>query len=251
MKSLFVYKRATFFQIDMIKLVITCEHATNAIPYFLLDLFAPYQMDLVAHQGYDIGALSIAKAIAINFADFYIFAEYSRLVVDLNRSLHHPKLFSPLIKALNKQIKDEILQSYYFPYRKKVEEEIENMISEGHKVIHLSMHSFTPVLNDRVRDADFGLLYDPRRKYENKFCRLWKKDIKKIASNLKVRMNYPYQGKSDALVTYLRKQFKADCYIGIELEVNQKFFLRPETFEGDISACILNSFKATLHDFAF
>jgi hypothetical protein len=37
-----------------------------------------------------------------------------------------------------------------------------------------------------------------------------------------VRYNYPYLGKMDGFTTYLRKQFISN-YIGIELEVNQKY----------------------------
>ena len=39
---------------------------------------------------------------------------------------------------------------------------------------------------------------------------------------LKIRFNYPYLGKADGFTTYLRKIFPEN-YIGIELEVNQKF----------------------------
>jgi hypothetical protein len=37
-----------------------------------------------------------------------------------------------------------------------------------------------------------------------------------------VRFNYPYLGKADGFTTFMRKQFPKN-YIGIEIEVNQKF----------------------------
>ncbi|MEO8932838.1 MAG: N-formylglutamate amidohydrolase, partial [Xanthomarina sp.] len=36
------------------------------------------------------------------------------------------------------------------------------------------------------------------------------------------RFNYPYLGKADGFTSYLRKQFPKN-YLGIEIEVNQKF----------------------------
>lgn len=39
---------------------------------------------------------------------------------------------------------------------------------------------------------------------------------------LNVRFNYTYLGKPDGFTTYLRKQFDKD-YLGVELEVNQKY----------------------------
>ncbi len=42
------------------------------------------------------------------------------------------------------------------------------------------------------------------------------------STDLKVRRNYPYTGKSDGFTAYLRRRFPADVYVGIELEINQK-----------------------------
>jgi hypothetical protein len=36
-------------------------------------------------------------------------------------------------------------------------------------------------------------------------------------------MNYPYQGKADGFTTTLRRQWPGDSYVGIEIEVNQKW----------------------------
>jgi hypothetical protein len=36
-------------------------------------------------------------------------------------------------------------------------------------------------------------------------------------------MNYPYQGKADGFTTTLRRKWPADSYVGIEIEVNQKW----------------------------
>jgi hypothetical protein len=37
-----------------------------------------------------------------------------------------------------------------------------------------------------------------------------------------VRRNYPYRGVSDCLVTTLRRHFRDERYLGVEIEVNQK-----------------------------
>ena len=39
--------------------------------------------------------------------------------------------------------------------------------------------------------------------------------------SLRIRRNYPYLGKADGFVTHLRRRFKSEDYIGIELEMNQ------------------------------
>ena len=84
------------------------------------------------------------------------------------------------------------------------------------------MHTFTPKLNEEIRNTDIGLLYDPTRSEEKEFSKKFKQNIKNHNPDLKIRFNYPYLGKADGFTTYLRKKFPEN-YLGIELEVNQKF----------------------------
>jgi hypothetical protein len=65
-------------------------------------------------------------------------------------------------------------------------------------------------------------LFDSRRSSEKIFSKTFKDDLVKENPKYHVRFNYPYLGKADGFTTYLRKQFP-DNYIGIELEINQKF----------------------------
>jgi hypothetical protein len=56
-----------------------------------------------------------------------------------------------------------------------------------------------------------------------------------------LRRNYPYRGQSDGLTTALRRQFGAR-YLGIELEINQRWPLGPrsawQTLQADLQATI-------------
>jgi predicted N-formylglutamate amidohydrolase len=85
------------------------------------------------------------------------------------------------------------------------------------------MHSFTPVFDGAPRRADVGLLYDPRRAAERQWCGRWREALLGRRPELIVRRNDPYRGGADGLVTHLRRRFDADRYVGVELEVNQKF----------------------------
>ena len=91
------------------------------------------------------------------------------------------------------------------------------------RVIHLGIHSFTPVLNNVVRNADIGILYDPARTWEAQVATSIIEEIQARAPRLRIRRNYPYLGKSDGLTTSLRKKF-GPAYAGIEIEINQKLF---------------------------
>ncbi|MBC5991672.1 N-formylglutamate amidohydrolase [Pontibacter cellulosilyticus] len=206
----------------MLKLLLTCEHGGNQIPVAYQSLFQGHQDVLKSHAGYDIGALELFRELE-PIADICFFSETSRLLVELNRSLHHKKLFSDYTRSLADSDKNFILKNYYYPYRDKVEQLVQDFVRAGRSVLHISIHSFTPVLNGEVRHGDIGLLYDPKRKGEQQFCKEWRQAINKQSPAFLVRNNYPYLGIADGFPTYLRKRFKADEYMGIELEVNQKF----------------------------
>ncbi|AVR46322.1 N-formylglutamate amidohydrolase [Christiangramia fulva] len=203
------------------KLVLTCEHAAAEIPSEYSYLFNAEKYVLNTHEAFDPGAFDLFQYLK-PLSHFRFYHSIGRLLVEVNRSEHHPKLFSRYSKKLDKDQKKLVKQYYYFPYRKQVEEQIGTLTGKGIEVLHISVHSFTPVLNGQERNCDLGLLYDPSRKKESSVCRKMKELIRENNSDLVVRMNYPYLGKADGFTTYLRKKF-GENYMGIELEVNQKF----------------------------
>lgn len=175
-----------------------------------------------SHRGYDPGALSLSKDLAKKFAAPLYASTISRLLVDLNRSLSHPRLYSEMTRQVPKEVQHKILSQYYFPYRNRIEGAIADLIAANKRVIHISSHSFTPVLDGIVRNADVGVLYDPNRLNEREWCKAFCDYLKLCMPGLKVRKNYPYAGRADGLVTYFRRRFVTERYIGIELEINQR-----------------------------
>lgn len=202
------------------KLVLTCEHGGNTIPKKYANNFTDKTI-LKTHRGYDIGALDLFHFLEpISDASFY--STTSRLLVELNRSLFSKYLFSEFGKDFSKEVKTKILAEYYVPYRTGVEYKIASFIEDKASVLHLSIHSFTPSLNNEQRNCDIGLLYDSRNSNEQKFCKQLKIELLKQNPHLNIRYNYPYLGKADGFTTFLRKQFTSN-YLGIEIEVNQNF----------------------------
>jgi predicted N-formylglutamate amidohydrolase len=201
--------------------IITCEHGGNRIPAPYRRLFRGQRALLDSHRGYDPCSLVMAKALASAFGAPLVASTVSRLLIDLNRSIGHPQLFSAVTRAAPAQSRAQIVEQHYRPYRTQVERLVEQAAARGHRVIHISSHSFTAELDGRVRGADVGLLYHPRRRGEAEVCARWKESLAALASDLRVRRNYPYAGKGDGLTSHLRLRFAQSDYVGIELEVNQ------------------------------
>ena len=115
-------------------------------------------------------------------------------------------------------------------------------------MVHISSHSFTPELHGKVRNADIGLLYDPARKGEVQFCELWKKSLAVCAPKLKVRRNYPYAGKGDGLTRHFRAQFSPAVYIGVELEINQRYVFKAGAPWTALRRAVTESLRLVLAD---
>lgn len=200
-------------------LVLSCEHGGNKIPTEFEYLFAGSKSMLKSHCGYDPGTLDLFNYLA-PLATFSKSNSTSRLLIECNRSLHHPSLFSEFSKVLDRGTKNDVVNTYYQPYRSAVQTAIDDQMRRQAQVLHISLHSFVPKLDDEIRVNDIGLLYDPKRQEEKLFCRQFKEKLQKADPSLKIRLNYPYLGSADGFTTYLRKQFP-DGYLGIELEINQ------------------------------
>lgn len=219
------------------KLILTCEHGGNQVPFEYLTYFNEAGRALDSHRGYDPGALDLFRYL-LPLADQTYYSETSRLFVELNRSLHHPKLFSEYSNKFTTSQKKTILEQYYQPYRNTVEAGIAESLEGGREVLHISVHSFTPVLEGEVRKTDIGLLFDPSRREEKEFSKKFKSSLKAIDPTLLTRFNYPYLGIADGLPTYLRRLFPK-AYHGIELEVNQKFVNKENQMQLNVKRSIL------------
>lgn len=205
-------------------IIFTCEHGGHRVPAEYRSLFAGRQRLLQSHRGYDPGALELAQQLSRRIRAPLVFSEVTRLLVELNRSPDSEDFFSAITRSAAQEQRGRIVSDHYLPYRRKVERRIAGWLEEGRRVLHLSIHSFTPVFRGRRRDLDIGLLYDPARNQEAAFCKAWRKSLLKCDPSLIVRANQPYRGTADGFTTYLRTLSGAGArYAGIELEVNQRF----------------------------
>jgi predicted N-formylglutamate amidohydrolase len=205
-------------------LILTCEHAGNHVPAAYAPLFEGAERILETHKGYDPGSLDLGKSLAKACKAPLLHANTTRLLVDLNRSIGNPALNSPFTARLSKPERLRILDRYYHPHREAVENLIRDTLRTSHQIIHIGVHTFTPTWDGQTRRVDIGLLYNPARTLEARFCFDWKECLEQLDAGLVVRRNFPYLGKADGLTTHLRRMLPADRYLGIELEVNQKFW---------------------------
>jgi predicted N-formylglutamate amidohydrolase len=227
-------------------LLITCEHGGARVPARYAALFDGRERLLASHRGLDRGALPLARDLARALDAECVVATTTRLLVDLNRSLDHPRLFSAFTRALPRADRATLIRRHWRPHRDAVTARVERLAMSGRRVVHIAVHSFAPVLGGARRPFEIGLLYDPARAPERRFAAAWHHALAREAPALRVRRNRPYRGTADGLTTALRRAWPPSRYLGIELEVNQRLLIGEPGRARAIARTIADSLGAAL-----
>jgi predicted N-formylglutamate amidohydrolase len=149
------------------RLLILCDHASNALPadYGLLGL---PEVEFERHIAYDIGAAAVVRRMAESLGATAILSGFSRLLIDPNRGPDDPTLVMRLSDGAvipgNARIgADEVaarMSAFYAPYHAAIGGFIDEALDLGEVPVLVSVHSFTPSWKGVPRRWQAGLLWD-------------------------------------------------------------------------------------------
>lgn len=152
-------------------LLLVCDHASRNVPPEL-DLLGLAPDALNLHIAYDIGAESVTRNMSATLNLTAVLANYSRLVIDLNRPLGHPESIPmtsdtipvPANQDLSEKQKRARATSYFEPYHDTINETLAHIWNAGTPPALFSIHSFTPEFDGFKRPWEVGILWnrDPR-----------------------------------------------------------------------------------------
>jgi len=209
-------------------LLITAEHASRDLPDRWAGLFsnglAAHPGLLDSHLGWDPGSAELAQALARRLNAPLLAGQVTRLLVDLNRSERHPACFSAYTRGLPIEARAQLLDQYHRRHWSAFRHSIE----QAGSVVHLACHSFTPVLDGRVRSTDLGLLYDPGRPGERDLAAKIISRLRRQLAGLRVHANQPYRGVSNGLGQQHRRHYSEQRLLSFELEVNTRLLANPD-----------------------
>ena len=215
-------------------LLLTGDHAGNAVPQALGDLGLP-PGEIARHIGWDIGVAGITRAMAARLKATAVMARYSRLVIDANRPLGHPNSI-PLVSdgtpvPGNQELSDDDRRrraaAVYWPYHHAVAEHIGRLHRMEQVPILLAMHSFTPTLNvgARPRPWHIGILFG-RDERLSRHLLAGLRGRKYQGGDLIVGANEPYSGVTHAYG--LRVHGSSQGLPHAELEIRQDLIATAE-----------------------
>ncbi len=175
--------------------LVLCDHASFRVPRALKDMGLKKNV-LKRHIGWDIGAEDAALHIARAFGAPAVIAQYSRLVVDLNRGPHYRECMPetsdhvkiPANADLNKKDREQRLAEIYRPYHKAAARVIDRQIAAKRPPLILSIHSMTPRMDGVSRPWHMSLLWNR----EAKLARCVAQALRRARPDILVGENEPY-----------------------------------------------------------
>jgi predicted N-formylglutamate amidohydrolase len=147
--------------------LLTCDHASSAIPRALDDLGLP-PAAARQHIAWDIGAAAVTRLLADALDAPALLTGYSRLVVDCNRDPGDPTsipavsdgIAVPGNRDLTAAARVARLAACFAPYHAAIAARLDALLAAGTPPALLSIHSFTPVMAGVARPWHIGILWD-------------------------------------------------------------------------------------------
>ncbi len=145
--------------------IITCEHASKETHKYKFPIDQQKWLD--THWGYDIGSKDMALELSEKAKIISLYANFSRLLIDPNRSLTSNTLIR---KIIEKDIELEINKEEYIDEEKRIElfylpyySILKEALNFTRPKFALTIHSFTKQYEDKPeRKFEVGILYRER-----------------------------------------------------------------------------------------
>ncbi|WP_192560390.1 N-formylglutamate amidohydrolase [Pseudomonas allokribbensis] len=171
-------------------LILVCEHASRYIPDALNNLGLD---DTAAreHIAWDIGALELAEQLSEKIGATLLSANYSRLLIDLNRPRHAPDSIPaqseiyqvPGNRELDEATREHRRQCLFKPFHTRLQQLIDERLADGRPVRVVGIHSFTPVYYGQPRELEVGVLFGQSKAYAQRLLDGLDRHPLKVAGN--------------------------------------------------------------------
>lgn len=177
-------------------LILVCEHASRFIPPGLNDLGLSHDAAR-EHIAWDIGALALAEGLSQALGATLLAANYSRLLIDLNRPRHAPDSIPsqseiypiPGNRDLDEATREYRRESLFKPFHARLQTLIDQRIAQGRPVRVVGIHSFTPVYHGQPRALEIGVLFGEAKGYAQRLIDGLSQHPLKVAGNEPYKIN--------------------------------------------------------------
>ena len=210
-------------------LVLSCEHASAHIPPPLQTTASDREW-LGTHWALDIGAREVTLALAEYTRSPAVLARFSRLLCDPNRHHHRDDLVLRSVEGVPLSFNQNLtpadiqhrIDRFHEPFHMALDQVLRERLVHSTPALFLSVHSFTPIWDRRLRTMDIGILFD---RYDDQAQALQQELTKE---GFFVELNAPYSAMGTGLMYSADRHGQEHDVTHLELEFNQALICTPE-----------------------
>nr|WP_240969633.1 N-formylglutamate amidohydrolase [Sneathiella limimaris] len=174
------------------------DHASRHIPEDYKNLGIEDVSLLRRHVAWDIGIEDVTKRLAEKLDCPAIFSCFSRLLIDANRYPDDPSstpyvsdgVVVPANKDVSEVERSRRIETYFQPYHDQITKMLDDLLNLTETPIVISMHSFTPIMNDFERPWHIGVLWDQDGRIALPMLEILKKNAALVVGD-----NEPYSAR--------------------------------------------------------
>lgn len=202
--------------------VIVVDHANPRIPRRLNNLGLPTS-ELQRHIAWDIGALGVARQVALVLDAPLVAQNYSRLVIDCNRD---PKVRTSIPRSSesidipgNRDLSDAEVAArrteIFEPYHRRIRALLDERAAAGRPTILVAQHSMTNIYHGVAREMHAAVLYNRDRRFAGLVL-----DELRREGGLNIADNQPYSVSDETDYT-IPRHAEARGLAHVEIELRQ------------------------------
>ncbi len=199
----------------MTSFLITCCHATCAIPEAQRELFKGLEDRVTSEEGWEPGALNLAQGLAMKLSTPLVHGDVSRLLFDLEQigDAQWSEISIQIPEALRTRLGDRLNEKFHHAINVKLDEDFKRHDS----FIHLDIHT-APIADGKIIFECIG------HSLADKFAAIAVKNmtIPEIAPSIKTMKDI-----SPMLEGMLQKDLPGKIGI-VRITVSQSFFMRSQ-----------------------
>lgn len=219
--------------------VVSCCHATCAVPEAWRELFRGAEESVQSAEGWEPGSLNLAQAFSMRWRTPLVHGDVTRLLIDLEQD--GEARWSRFSRSLPEATRVKLAERHEKPFRDTLALRIHDALPRHDTVVHLMIRT---VAGSEGRVA---LETPPGGVRAEGIAAAWRKRL--AGQDLDVRHHSNESGPP--LAAWLAGRVPAERYAQLRLEVSQSFFLegRPLKWE-TLKKLLLESLDATLAESA-
>jgi predicted N-formylglutamate amidohydrolase len=209
--------------------VFACDHASRRLPERLGNLGLS-EDELRMHIAWDIGIAAVGRLLAEQLDGYLILQNYSRLVIDVNRTPGTPQSILtmsesthiPGNEAVTPSDAEQRAQEIFWPYHRELMRELDRRRDANLPTLFVALHSFTPVFLGRKRPWHAGVLYQRDNRVARQLLELLREE-----PGLVIGDNEPY-AVSDMTDYSVVNHGEQRSIPHVEIELRQDLIAEPE-----------------------